>query len=60
MVSLLDLGQNLRGRVSTYFIVKELHRAADQGAVYLGTAVSNQHQGDENGRKYIVKSLEGR
>ncbi|WDK16672.1 serine/threonine protein kinase [Colletotrichum graminicola] len=37
MVSLLDISQNPRGRVSTYSIVKELHRAADQGAGYLGT-----------------------
>ncbi|KAK1983370.1 hypothetical protein LZ30DRAFT_816902 [Colletotrichum cereale] len=48
MVSLLDLGQNLRGRVSTYSIIKELHRAADQGAVYLGT-----------GGKCIVKCIRG-
>ncbi|KAK1585978.1 serine/threonine protein kinase [Colletotrichum navitas] len=44
MVSLLDIGQNLRGRVSTYSIVKELHWAADQGA---------------SGRKCIVKSIWG-
>ncbi|KAG4444419.1 hypothetical protein IFR05_000010 [Cadophora sp. M221] len=69
MVSLLDLGQNLRGRVSTYSIVKELHRAADQGAVYLGTwasftlhdesAVTNEHRRNESGGKCIVKSIRG-
>ncbi|KAK2027319.1 serine/threonine protein kinase [Colletotrichum zoysiae] len=51
MVSLLDIGQKLCGRVSTYSIVKELHRAADQGAVYLGT--------NESGRKCVVKSIRG-
>ncbi|KAH9211851.1 serine/threonine protein kinase [Leptodontidium sp. 2 PMI_412] len=51
MASLLDLGQNLRGRVSTYSIAKQLHRAADQGAVYLGT--------NESGGKCIVKSIRG-
>ncbi|KAK2051138.1 serine/threonine protein kinase [Colletotrichum caudatum] len=51
MISLLDIGQNLYSRISTYSIVKELHQAADQGAVYLGT--------NKSGRKCIVKSIQG-
>ncbi|KAI5859499.1 serine/threonine protein kinase [Durotheca rogersii] len=35
MASPLQLGQTLRGRLSTYSVIKELHRAADHGAVYL-------------------------
>ncbi|KAJ9155684.1 Serine/threonine protein kinase [Pleurostoma richardsiae] len=51
MASPLQIGQTLRGRVSTYSVVKELHRAGDQGAVYLAT---NGH-----GRKSIIKSIRG-
>jgi hypothetical protein len=37
MASLLKVGTALRGRLSTYSIVKELYRAADEGAVFLAT-----------------------
>jgi hypothetical protein len=36
MAPLLSIGQMLKGRLSTYSMAKELHRAADNGAVYLG------------------------
>ncbi|WQF80659.1 Putative serine/threonine-protein kinase, active [Colletotrichum destructivum] len=39
MAPLLSVGQTLRGRISTYSIVQELHRATDQGAVYLGAYI---------------------
>jgi hypothetical protein len=37
MASLFKVGTALRGQLSTYSIVKELHRAADEGAVFLAT-----------------------
>ena len=37
MASLPSIGQVLRGRISAYSIVKELQRAADNGAVFLAT-----------------------
>jgi hypothetical protein len=37
MTSLFKVGTAVRGRLSTYSIVKELHRAADEGAVFLAT-----------------------
>jgi len=39
MDSLLHVGRALRGRFSTYTIVKELHKAADEGAVFLALYV---------------------
>jgi hypothetical protein len=39
MVSLFNSGNILKGRLSTYTIVKELHRAADDGAVFLALCV---------------------
>ncbi len=35
MASLLHIGQILKGHNSTYTLVKELHRAVDEAAVYL-------------------------
>jgi hypothetical protein len=35
MALLFPIGQILRGRSSTYTLVKELHRAVDEAAVYL-------------------------
>lgn len=35
MTSILKVGQTLKGRLSTYQLTKELHRAADDGAVFL-------------------------
>lgn len=35
MAPLLNINQVLKGRISTYAIVKELHRAVDEAAVYL-------------------------
>ncbi|KAK4108298.1 kinase-like protein [Canariomyces notabilis] len=51
MTSLLTIGQRLRGHLSTYSIVRELHRAADQGAVFLAT--------DQQNESCIVKSIKG-
>ncbi|KAK4233117.1 kinase-like domain-containing protein [Achaetomium macrosporum] len=51
MTSILKIGQRLNGRLSTYSIVKELHRAADQGAVFLAT--------NQDSEKCIVKSIRG-
>ncbi|KAK4445342.1 Serine/threonine protein kinase [Podospora aff. communis PSN243] len=48
MASLFQPGQKLLGRLSTYSVIKELHRAADQGAVYL--AINKQ------GRRCTVKA----
>lgn len=39
MSRLLNAEAVLRGRLSSYTIVKELHRAADEGAVYLARQV---------------------
>lgn len=41
MSPLLDLGQVLKGHKSTYTIVKELHRAVDEAAVYLARQVED-------------------
>ncbi|KAK4133711.1 hypothetical protein BT67DRAFT_442622 [Trichocladium antarcticum] len=51
MASLFKVGTALRGRLSTYSIVKELYRAADEGAVFLAT--------NQNNEKCIVKSIRG-
>ncbi|SPQ24303.1 efde4d8b-ad32-4ca6-a2f4-90d746543e82 [Thermothielavioides terrestris] len=51
MASFFKVGTALRGRLSTYSIVKELHRAADEGAVFLAT--------NQNNEKCIVKSIRG-
>ncbi|EFQ36556.1 serine/threonine protein kinase [Colletotrichum graminicola] len=51
MPLLLSINQVLKGRKSTYTIVKELYRAADEGAVYLAR--------DHNKSKCIVKSIRG-
>ncbi|KAL2195253.1 kinase-like domain-containing protein [Corynascus similis CBS 632.67] len=42
MASLFKVGTALRGRLSTYSFVKELHRAADEGAVFLATRYQGQ------------------
>ncbi|KAK4141058.1 kinase-like domain-containing protein [Dichotomopilus funicola] len=47
MASLPKARSALRGRLSTYSIVKELHRAADEGAV------------NQNNKKCIFKSIKG-
>ncbi|TVY73142.1 Serine/threonine-protein kinase STE20 [Lachnellula suecica] len=49
MAMLLNLKQTVKGTKSTYTILKELHRATDEGAVYLA-----QNQETEN---YVVKSI---
>ncbi|GAB1312492.1 hypothetical protein MFIFM68171_02702 [Madurella fahalii] len=51
MSSLLSVGRVLRGRLSSYSIVKELHRTADDGAVFIATS--------QNSEKCIVKSIRG-
>jgi serine/threonine protein kinase len=51
MAILLNLKQVVKGTNSIYTILKELHRAADEGAVYLA-----QNQESEN---CIVKSIRG-
>lgn len=51
MAILLNLKQIVKSTNSTYTILKELHRAADEGAVYLA-----QNQESEN---CIVKSIRG-
>lgn len=35
MASVLKVGQTLKGRLSTYTLTKEIHRAADDGVVFL-------------------------
>jgi len=37
MAALPSIGQVLKGRASAYTIVKELHRAVDNGVVFLAT-----------------------
>ncbi|KAI1161900.1 serine/threonine protein kinase [Nemania serpens] len=51
MAPLLRIGQILKGRNSTYTLVKELHRAVDEAAVYLARNQSND--------LCIVKSIRG-
>lgn len=51
MESILRIGQTLRGRASRYSVIKELYRAADQGAVYLAT--------NDEGKKSVLKSVKG-
>ncbi|KAJ0161526.1 Serine/threonine-protein kinase US3 -like protein [Colletotrichum tanaceti] len=51
MRPLFKIDQVLKGRKSTYTIVKELHRAVDEGAVYLAR--------DGNKKHCIVKSIRG-
>ncbi|KAL2257911.1 hypothetical protein VTK26DRAFT_8982 [Humicola hyalothermophila] len=51
IVRLFSANTVLIGRLSTYSIVKELYRAADEGAVYLAR--------NRSGEKYIVKSIRG-
>ncbi|KDN70502.1 putative serine/threonine protein kinase [Colletotrichum sublineola] len=48
---LFSINQVLKGRKSTYTIINELYRAADEGAVYLAR--------DQNQSKCIVKSVRG-
>ncbi|KAK3363696.1 kinase-like domain-containing protein [Lasiosphaeria hispida] len=48
---LLNVDAVLMGRLSSYIIVKELHRAADDGAVYLARNQVNE--------RCIVKSIRG-
>ncbi len=67
MARLLTADAVLIGRLSSYTIGKELHRAADEGAVYLARQVpaaslpvtSANHPGCRNrgGEKCIVKSI---
>ncbi|KAF2963789.1 hypothetical protein GQX73_g9785 [Xylaria multiplex] len=42
MAPLLHISQTLKGRNSTYTLVKELHRAVDEAAVYLARNQSNE------------------
>ncbi|KAI1361455.1 serine/threonine protein kinase [Xylaria arbuscula] len=51
MAPLLHIGQILKGRNSTYTLVKELHRAIDEAAVYLAR--------NQNNHLFIVKSIRG-
>ncbi|GAW26421.1 putative serine threonine protein kinase [Rosellinia necatrix] len=51
MAPLLYIGQILKGRNSTYTLVKELHRAVDEAAVYLAR--------NQNNDLCIVKSIRG-
>ncbi|KAK0655469.1 kinase-like domain-containing protein [Cercophora newfieldiana] len=51
MARLLSADAVLLGRLSSYTIGKELHRAADEGAVYLAR--------NRSGEKCIVKSIRG-
>ncbi|KAI1422302.1 kinase-like domain-containing protein [Xylaria sp. FL1777] len=51
VASLLHIGQILKGRNSSYTLVKELHRALDEAAVYLAR--------DQNNDECIVKSIRG-
>ncbi|KAK0649247.1 kinase-like domain-containing protein [Cercophora newfieldiana] len=51
MARLLSVDAVLMGRLSSYTIGKELHRAADEGAVYLAR--------NRSGEKCIVKSIRG-
>lgn len=39
MARLLSADATLIGRLSSYTVIKELHRAADEGAVYLARQV---------------------
>lgn len=41
MARLLSADAVLRGRLSSYTIGKELHRAADDGAIYLARSVQS-------------------
>ncbi|KAL2130813.1 hypothetical protein VTI74DRAFT_5924 [Chaetomium olivicolor] len=51
MARLLSADAVLIGRLSSFAIVKELHRAADEGAVYLAR--------NRSGERCIVKSIRG-
>jgi RIO-like serine/threonine protein kinase len=51
MARLLSADAALMGRLSSYTIAKELHRAADEGAVYLAR--------NQSGERCIVKSIRG-
>ncbi|KAK3298939.1 kinase-like domain-containing protein [Chaetomium fimeti] len=51
MARLLSANATLMGRLSSYTVIKELHKAADEGAMYLA-----RNQRDE---KCIVKSIRG-
>ncbi|KAJ9134199.1 Kinase-like protein [Coniochaeta hoffmannii] len=51
MAALPSIGQVLKGRASAYTIVKELHRAVDNGVVFLATNLANE--------RFIVKSIAG-
>ncbi|KAI0409232.1 serine/threonine protein kinase [Xylaria palmicola] len=51
MAPLLPISQLLKGRNSTYTLVKELHRAVDEAAVYLAR--------NQNNDLCIVKSIRG-
>ncbi|KAL2174911.1 kinase-like domain-containing protein [Thermothelomyces heterothallicus CBS 202.75] len=57
MARLLATDAVLLGRISSYTVVKELHRAADEGAVYLATNHSRRRNRD--GEKCIIKSIRG-
>ncbi len=56
MARLLSAGAVLTGRLSSYTIVKELHRAADEGAVYLARQAPS-HSNQDGGEKCIIKSI---
>ncbi|KAF1849650.1 uncharacterized protein K460DRAFT_275213 [Cucurbitaria berberidis CBS 394.84] len=51
MPRFFNIDQVLRGLKSTYTIVKELHRAVDEAAIYLAR--------DQNRKNWIVKSVRG-
>ncbi|KAI0179788.1 serine/threonine protein kinase [Hypoxylon sp. FL1284] len=53
MAPLLHVNQVLKGQSSTYTILKELHKAVDDGAVYLA------RYGNQSNNKCIVKSIRG-
>ncbi|KAL1878804.1 hypothetical protein VTK73DRAFT_7561 [Phialemonium thermophilum] len=51
MSRLFQLGSTLLGRLGSYVITKEIHRAADDAAVFLAR--------DDNGKNAIIKSIRG-
>ncbi|KAH9907389.1 serine/threonine protein kinase [Xylariomycetidae sp. FL2044] len=52
MAPLLNVNQVLKGRLSTYIVVKELYRALDEAAVY-------QVRNKDSNEKCIVKAIRG-
>nr|POF17501.1 serine/threonine-protein kinase pak mbt [Quercus suber] len=67
MATLLSIGQTLKGRISTYSVSKELHQAADNGAVYLSlfhgrlqneAAVLKRYQADSPLFRPVIDTIE--